>query len=616
MRNYSLFLIFVTFSFLAFSQCSLYPTLNIGNDTLLCPGQSLTINVPLVYDNYQWSDGNLTNSNTFNNAGTYTLEVANVSNNLVANGDFESGNVGFSSSYIYGTGGAYGLLSNEGQYAIATSPNATHNNFSNCADHTPSGIGNMLVANGSGTPNTSVWCQTIPVVPNTNYLFSAWIMNALNDFNVSNLQFFVNGIQIGPVFSTSPTACIWQEFNDVWNSGASSSANICIYNQNTTVSGNDFAIDDISFKEVCLQTDEITLTYDPLVITIQEDLAFCENETDNFVVTSNQLGTAFIWENGVSGAQFTPTQSGTYSVFTTSANGCIVSDSAVATITPMPWYIDTIFVVPTNCGENNGAVSAQIVPFNLPALYTWNGPGEGNPNFINATAWTDLSPGIYYFSMEYNGCFLYDTAEVVPLNPPVAAFSANTTSGCSPLEVTFTNSSQNATNYAWNFGDGPSTNVTDLTSQTHVFTNSSTIQLIASQSNCADTTTISVSVNTCGCNDPNALNYNPLANVNDGSCLYPIPPTPTVETYNVFSPNGDEINEGFYFTTTNASSVEMTIINRWGNLIYQETSLNPIWNGKNTEGLLVEDGVYFYKYKVTGLDGTLLEGHGFVEVVK
>jgi len=45
----------------------------------------------------------------------------------------------------------------------------------------------MLVANGSGTPNTSVWCQTINIDPNTNYLFSAWFMNALNDFNVSDL---------------------------------------------------------------------------------------------------------------------------------------------------------------------------------------------------------------------------------------------------------------------------------------------------------------------------------------------------------------------------------------------------------------------------------------------
>jgi hypothetical protein len=156
-----------------FCQCDTFPTLQIGNDTTLCDGTSITYNLPAGYDTYEWSTGTIGTSITVNSPTTIWLQVGNVSPNLVVNGDFEAGNTGFSSAYIYGTGGTYGLLSSEGQYAIATSPNATHMNFSDCVDHTPTGVGNMLVANGSGTPNTSVWCQSISVDPNTNYLFWA-----------------------------------------------------------------------------------------------------------------------------------------------------------------------------------------------------------------------------------------------------------------------------------------------------------------------------------------------------------------------------------------------------------------------------------------------------------
>jgi PKD repeat protein len=54
---------------------------------------------------------------------------------------------------------------------------------------------------------------------------------------------------------------------------------------------------------------------------------------------------------------------------------------------------------------------------------------------------------------------------------PVASFSANTTSGATPLNVTFTNSSSGATRYEWDFGDG-SSSTSDAPS--HTFSNTST----------------------------------------------------------------------------------------------------------------------------------------------
>src|SRR5690606_34406982 len=37
---------------------------------------------------------------------------------------------------------------------------------------------------------------------------------------------------------------------------------------------------------------------------------------------------------------------------------------------------------------------------------------------------------------------------------PSASFSSNTTTGCAPLNVAFTNTSQGATTYLWDFGNG------------------------------------------------------------------------------------------------------------------------------------------------------------------
>lgn len=597
------------------AQCVSYPTLELGNDTVLCSGESLTLFVP-GFDTYSWSNGVIGNTVTVSTPGTISVEVMGIGPNLVNNGDFEAGNTGFTSAYSYGSGGAWGLLSSEGQYAISTSPHLVHNNFSVCADHTPSGPGNMLIANGSGTPNTSVWCQTINVTPNTNYLFSAWISNALNDPNVSNLQFFVNDIQIGSVFSTTPTACDWQEFNDTWNSGANTTAQLCIRNQNTTTGGNDFCLDDITFREVCVQQDTITVTYDPLTVDILSDIQFCENETDNFQATASIPNTQLVWETGDLGPNYTPTTSGTYTVHAISANGCYVADSAVATIIAMPWSIDTILVGPTSCGTNNGYVSVLTNgTFNDPAIYTWNGPGAGNPNQINASVWTNLGVGWYYLSIESDGCYLYDSAMITPLNPPVAAFTSDVTSGCSPLTVTFTNTSQNATTNNWTFGNGQTASVGDLSSQTQTYTSSGVAQLIVVQGQCSDTATIDITVTVCGCTDPTALNYNPNATVNDGTCIYPIPPNPTVETYNVFTPDASGDNDLFFLTTTNASKVDLTIINRWGTLMYEASGDNPAWDGK-VNGMDAAEGVYFFKYKVTGISGEILEGHGFFELIR
>jgi gliding motility-associated-like protein len=238
--------------------------IDAGNNVSICPGQSTQLNATggLIYS---WSPvTGLDNPNISNPVATlattttYTVTSMVALNNLIVNGDFSAGNTGFTSSYNY----TPPPNTAEGQYWVSTNPQTWNGGMAACGDHT-TGSGNMLLVNGATTPNASVYCQTISVVPNTDYAFSAWLAT-LTTGNLAQLQFSINGTLLGNIFSAPPNTCDWQQFYSVWNSGANTSASICIVNQNTNAGANDFALDDISFAPLCVGIDSVTVTVFPV----------------------------------------------------------------------------------------------------------------------------------------------------------------------------------------------------------------------------------------------------------------------------------------------------------------------------------------------------------------
>lgn len=322
-----------------------------------------------------------------------------------------------------------------------------------------------------------------------------------------------------------------------------------------------------------------------------------------------------LWENGATTLTTQVPIDGNgvdyYTITITDACGYVATDSVIVTMN-QTLAVDTMIAGPATC-EPTGYVSGMVTGQTGVPSYQWTGPGPNNPNFIDASVWQNLSSGWYYFTVFDDVCEVYDSVFVDILNPPMAQFTATPSSGCAPLTVNLVNSSQNALNYLWEFGNGQNANVTTTANQVQIFTNSAVVRLIAAQGNCADTAYQTITVNICGCMDPNATNYNPLANFDDGSCTYPIP---LVEAPNVFTPNGDDANDLFYLTTQNATSIELTILNRWGNVLYSKEGMNPAWDGKSSGGALAEEGVYFYKYVVKGFNDQEVEGHGFLHLVR
>ena len=353
--------------------------------------------------------------------------------------------------------------------------------------------------------------------------------------------------------------------------------------------------------------------------------AFCPTDSLPAEVTSFNNAIAPYGVTWSTGATSNPTLLGTngnlqdlitYTVEITDGCGYVYNDTIMMLVN-QTLAIDTMLAYDATACDPTGAASAFISGITSTGgqpFYNWSGPGNTGQFSIDGTAITDIPPGWYYFTVVDDVCEVVDSIYIDVENPPIADLSPLTSNGCGPVPVSFTNNSSNTVTYLWNFGDGSPT-TTDVNTS-HSFESSSMVTLIAyDESGCADTAYANVVVEPCGCTDPVALNFNPNATFDDGSCSYPFP---TAAAPNVFTPNDDNKNDLFYLDATNAGDIHLIILNRWGNVIFDETGPNPVWDGTASNGMMVEEGTYFYKYTVNGLASNIdpIEGHGFVQLIK
>lgn len=261
------------------------------------------------------------------------------SQNLVFNGDFSLGNTGFTSQYAYCN--TTNCLWPTATYAVGTNAALFHNNFVGF-DHT-TGNGNFMIVNGSGTPNTEVWCQTIVVTPNTTYQFSTWVQSCVTS-SPAILQFNINGQAIGPNFVAPSSLFTWEEFYATWNSGSNTTADICIVNQNIAQSGNDFGLDDIAFSPcIPCQIQQLTASNDT---TVCESEPVPLNATANSTVTFQWSPPGGLSNAGIANPIATPATTTSYIVTATDPLGCLLKDTVNITIDQGPDFdlpaMDTI----------------------------------------------------------------------------------------------------------------------------------------------------------------------------------------------------------------------------------------------------------------------------------
>lgn len=84
---------------------------------------------------------------------------------------------------------------------------------------------------------------------------------------------------------------------------------------------------------------------------------------------------------------------------------------------------------------------------------------------------------------------------------------------------------------------------------------------------------------------------------------------------NVFTPDGDGINDFFDVIVGATTKYQMDIYNRWGRKVFSSSSQTVLWDGKVNDGADASAGVYYFIF--TGEQaGKTIEKHGTVTLVK
>lgn len=288
---------------------------------------------------------------------------------------------------------------------------------------------------------------------------------------------------------------------------------------------------------------------------------------------------------------------GTYSLTVRDMNnGCLAS-----TVFPVgdnrDYPVINNPIAPANasldCGEAVATVSAYITG-TVPVKYVWfNNLGVIKTATLSSGNGTVTAPvsstGDYLIQVtdENNGCISWADAHVVK-GELYASFIASDTSGFAPLTVTFTNTSFSSlgssgiTSY-WSFGNGnsqtitPNLNATAFINQTYNQPGHYTVTVFTEKGQCRDVEEHYIEVEL-----PSKL-----------------------EIPNVFTPNGDGNNDLFFLHTASLDHLEISIYDRWGNLVYSvESSTGNIeWDGKTQAGLEAAAGAYFLVVNASGRDG-------------
>jgi gliding motility-associated-like protein len=312
----------------------------------------------------------------------------------------------------------------------------------------------------------------------------------------------------------------------------------------------------------------VNVTVNPLPITAFNTInpPYCDLSPISFQNTSDPQMDYF-WEFGDGASSFVtnPTHQfpavGTYNVNLTVTNpnsGCTDSIMHPLTIAPTPnpdfSYSDSI-----GCGLLNVVYTAAV--YNTSWNYVWNFGNGASTQQVGQVGYQFTQQGCYDISLTVTnpqGC----TATETNFNVACVYESPVAVAGADPTEVTtleplveFTNNSENASSYAWNFGDG-----------TYGF-GFEPIHLFPAEP--ADYVVSLVAMNEAGCTDTAYVSIHVEENL-----IYYVP--------NSFTPNDDEKNQVFLPIISQGfkpGTYLLRIFNRWGELVFESKDPYTGWGG-------------------------------------
>lgn len=238
-----------------------------------------------------------------------------------------------------------------------------------------------------------------------------------------------------------------------------------------------------------------------------------------------------------------------------------------------------------NCSPNSGVATTTPSGGIAPYTYNWQ-PGGGTTQTI-----TGLAPGSYTVTvMDATGCAVSMDTVVIPVGiPPNAQFALSPYPAAAfPGQLCMVDQTVGGSTWNWVINGVPSS-----TAASYCYT-------------IPDTNGICVTLfvqDTLGCGDSATLCVTVL-----GDALITMP--------NVFTPNGDNINDSLVATWINLTSLDCEIYDRWGVLIYHWNALNGGWDGKTDSGKEATDGVYYYICTAVTTQGEVRKLSGFFHLIR
>jgi gliding motility-associated-like protein len=443
-------------------------SIDLGPDHVICQGETVLLEGPPGFPNYLWSTGSTAQNITVGATGTYQLQASYPSGELVSNGNFDQGNTGFTTEFVLNSN----LNTGDGYYWVGT----------NAANHHPqffgTGTGQFMMVN-SGWPSALwlVWCQEVAVCPGQTYTLS-FRSRTLSNATPARLQWWIDGVPVGPELTLPNFNQGWQTFNVDWTTPAGlTTANICLRAMSGEGIGNDFGLDDISMQGTIVLTDEVEVVVTPLpVVDLGPNMTLCAGET--LTLDATVPGGIYVWQDNSTNSTFTVSNAGTYGVVVT-ANGCNNSDQVTVNYNPLP--VVDLGPDQTLCAGETTVLSAAQPG----ATYTWQ-------NGSTSSTFTVTNPGTYSVDVLLNGCAASDAVNIAYNPLPVVDLGPDQTL-CAGNQVILDATTAGGS-YLWQDGSTQPT-----------FTASTT-----------GTYSVQVTVNGCSASDAVQLTFTPLPVVDLG----------------------------------------------------------------------------------------------------
>jgi gliding motility-associated-like protein len=415
-----------------------------------------------------------------------------------------------------------------------------------------------------------------PLVPGETYYVSMKVVSATDCENTTNndgIKFSTNSFfSVNNIAAVHSTVVITDQVNWTTISGCYMADSAYTYigvgnffdDAHTTMS---YSCSSCSNVYPGYYVDDISVI--PMTITASR-FSICKG--DSSILTASG-GTSYLWSNGNTNSSIIvkPTINATYSVSIT--NPYCTLDTSITII------IGNSGIITGNDSVCNG--SAIFLTASPGTAYLWNTGATTSSLQINHAITAD---SLYYVIISNGSCVDTVYKKIVISQPSAINACCNTT--ITNGESVQLNAS-GASNYVWT----PSTGLSCTNCQNPIAT-----PLI--------TTTYTVST------------------LNANTCVLPDTVIVSIETLcadynvpNIFTPNGDGVNDYFAINTQALDVYKISIYDRWGVLQYESTSPSISWNGHNSSGEEASTGVYYYIIR-SSCNGKEYDKHGYLELIR